>query len=117
MTTLIRGFSHVKLRPARFCTKNCASHLPTAPFNTKLSQNLFLGCIFTEQYQWSCLGFLQTKFTDNMNPLYRTSKMQRSCDENPNWRNLLLLFVLHRISFFTICQTLITKLICLSSNL
>lgn len=80
MTTLTRGFSHVKLCPERFCTKNCASHLSTAHFNTKLSQDLFVGCNFAEQYQWSCLDFLQTKFTDNTNPLESPSRTQRECD-------------------------------------
>lgn len=67
------------------------------------------GCIFTEQYQRSCLDFFQTKFTENVNSFESLSREQRWCDENLNWKNLLPLLVLHRISLFTVCQTLMSR--------
>lgn len=42
MTVQTEVFSCLKFWPTRFCTKNCASHFPTASFITKLSQNLFV---------------------------------------------------------------------------
>lgn len=101
-------FSHMKLCPARFCTKSSASNLPIAPLNTKPSKNLFVSAWL--HFYWTVSVQLLGLLPDQIHRWHEPSQKSvlwecKNHDKSLNWKKLSPLLVLHRTSFFTICQS------------